>query len=119
MSESNIQNEIIRDVSAQTDARVFRTNSGRAWQGDRVWDPKRNQYILTNLRPYKGLPEGFSDLLMILPKGVTVFAEVKTQKGRTRPAQDRFLEVMRSMGHKTLVARSAEEAVNFIKQHGG
>lgn len=115
-SEHRIQDEIRMEVSKQCPGVIFRTNAGVAWQGDRVYDPQRGQYILINLRPYKGLPEGFPDLFYIGPDRATAFVEVKTDKGRTSEAQSRFHALLQRLGHKICVARSAEDAVSFINR---
>lgn len=112
--ETSIQDEIRQKVSEQCPGVIFRTNAGAAWQGDRVWSEEYRQYILINLRPYKGLPRGFSDCIYFGPAADTVFMEVKTASGKTSAEQDRFLELMRKYGHSTAVVRSADEAVAYI-----
>lgn len=112
--EHKLQDAIRLKVSSECPGIILRTNSGIAWQGNKVWSPEYGQHILTDLRPYKGLPKGFSDLLYLGPGATTAFIEVKTATGRTSPDQDRFLDLMRRFGHSTVVVRSAEEAVNFI-----
>jgi len=87
-----------------------------AWQGEKVWSKEYGQYVLINLRPYKGLPEGFPDLFYIGPGRATAFVEVKTDKGRTSEAQSRFHALLQRFGHKICVARSAEDAVSFINR---
>lgn len=113
-SEHRIQDEIRQAVSEQCPGVIFRTNAGQAYQGDKIWSPEYGQYILTNLRPYKGLPKGFSDCLYIGPAADVAFLEVKTPSGKTSPEQDRFLALMQRYGHSTAVVRSADEAVQYI-----
>lgn len=114
MRESDIQNEIRLKVSEQCPGIIFRTNAGVAYCGDKIWSPEYGQYILTNLRPYKGLPKGFSDCLYIGPESDVAFLEIKNEKGKTSKEQDNFLALMRQFGHSTAVVRSADEAVNYI-----
>ena len=112
--ETSIQDEIRQKVSEQCPGVIFRTNAEAAWQGDRVWSEEYRQYILINLRPYKGLPRGFSDCIYIGPAADMVFMEVKTPSGKTSAEQGRFLDLMRKYGHSTAVVRSADDAVAYI-----
>lgn len=114
-SEHRIQDEIREAVCRETEYVVFRTNAGTAYQGTKIYSPEYGQYILKDLRPYKGLPKGFSDLLCIGPNGKAAFLEVKDEKGRTRPEQEKFLAAMARMGHRVAVVRSAEDAVKALK----
>lgn len=114
MRESSIQNDLRLKISQSCPGVVFRTNAGEAWQGEKVWSHEFNQYVLVNMRPYKGLPKGFSDLLYIGPAADTAFLEVKNEKGKTSKEQDNFLALMRKFGHSTAVVRSADEAVAFL-----
>lgn len=102
------------EVSKQCPGVIFRTNAGNAYCGDKVWSPEYGQYILINLRPYKGLPKGFSDTLYFGPAADTVFLEIKNEKGKTSEEQDNFLALMRKFGHSAAVVRSADEAVAYI-----
>lgn len=113
-SEHRVQDEIRQQVSAQCPGVIFRCNAGEAWQGKKIWSPEYGQYILTELRPYKGLPKGFSDCLYIGPAADTVFLEVKNERGQTSTEQDRFLDLMLKYGHSAAVVRSADEAVQYI-----
>lgn len=115
-SEHRIQDEIRKEVSAKCPGVIFRTNAGAAYQGDKIYSPEYGQYILVNLRPYKGLPEGFPDLLYIGPGRTTSFVEVKNDRGRTSEAQDRFHAMLNRYGHSVCVARSADDAVSFINR---
>ena len=115
-SEHRIQDEIRMEVSKQCPGVIFRANAGTAWQGEKVWSKEYGQYVLINLRPYKGLPEGFPDLFYIGPGRTTSFIEVKTDKGRTSEAQNRFHALLQRFGHKVCIARSAEDAVSFINR---
>lgn len=80
---------------------IFRTNAGKAYSYS-------GQVI--NL-----LPEGFSDLLFVGFNGKVAFIEVKTDAGKLRPAQERFLNLMKKYGYRAGVARSPEEALNIIE----
>jgi hypothetical protein len=110
-SEHRIQDEIRLALSEH--GVVLRLNSGKFWQGKRVWSNEFQQYVLIDLRPVQGCPEGTSDLLYI-GKNTTAFIECKDDKGRLRTEQEKFINVMKSYGHKAGVARSPEEALEII-----
>jgi len=93
---------------------VFRTNAGSYWQGVMIFDPGRQQNILTSLTRINGLPEGFSDLLFVGKDGRVAFIEVKSARGTVRPEQERFLAIMREMGHRAGVARSVTDAMDIV-----
>lgn len=112
-SEHRIQDEIRLAVSKETPSICLRCNAGQAWAGERKFTPEYG-YVIVNPRPVKLLPEGFPDLLCLGPGADTVFLEVKNASGRTRPAQERFLSLMKNYGYSTAVVRSAEDAVQYI-----
>lgn len=114
--EHSIQDEIRKEVSAKCPGVIFRTNAGKAYAGDKIYSEEYGQYILKNLRPYSGLPSGFPDLIYIGPDQTTIFIEVKTDKGRTNEAQDRFHAMLKRYGYRVCIARSAEDAVSFINR---
>jgi hypothetical protein len=69
---------------------LFRSNSGIGWQGKIGTDPRSKKHILTSLRPFRAMPEGWPDLtgwqtIEITPdmigKKIAVFkgVEVKTK----------------------------------------
>ena len=111
-SEHRIQNEIRLALSEY--GIVLRLNSGKFWQGRRVWSEEFRQYVLTELRPVQGLPEGTADLLFLGDGKNIAFVECKTLKGAAREKQKRFLEFMRGFGIKADIARSVEDALKII-----
>ena len=110
-SEQNIQSEIRCALSKH--GLVFRTNAGDYWQGDIVYSKEFKQKVLINIRRVAGLPDGFSDLLVVGDK-YTGFVEVKTPTGRIRPEQINFINKMQSLGHKAGIARCVEDAIKII-----
>lgn len=56
-----------------------------------------------------GVP-GLPDSLALLPNGRAVFMEFKTNKGRLREDQKRFIEELKKLGYEAYVVRSKEEA---------
>lgn len=111
-SERRIQDEIRLKLSQY--GIVFRLNSGKSYGGNRVWDPRRNSYILTDLRPIALCPKGTADLLFIGTNGQVAFIECKDDKGKPREDQKRFIELMRNYGYRAGIARSPEEALKII-----
>ncbi len=110
-SEHRIQDEIRLALSEY--GVVLRLNSGKFWQGKRVWSNEFNQYVLIDLRPVQGCPPGTSDLLFIGNENIA-FIECKDDKGKTRDEQEKFIKIMHSYGHKAGIARSIEDAVEVI-----
>ena len=111
-SEHRIQDEIRLALCEY--GIILRLNSGKFWQGRRVWSNEFQQYVLIDLRPVQGCPPGTSDLLFIGDDNVA-FIECKDDKGKLRPEQIKFLELMQSYGHRAGVARSVEDALKVIK----
>lgn len=111
-SEHRIQQEI--QISASQYGIVLRLNSGKFWQGRRVWSNEFNQFVLTDLRPVQGCPEGTSDLLFLGENNNVAFIECKDHKGKTRDEQEKFINIMHQYGIKAGVARSAEDALEII-----
>lgn len=95
--EHRIMNEI-RLWCGQNDILCFRCNVGRV--------KLSNGYYFDT-----GLPEGFPDLL-ILYKGITYYAEVKTLTGKQRQDQIDFQRILTERGFIYKVVRS----VNDVKQ---
>ena len=111
-SENRIQSEIRLALSPY--GIVLRLNSGKFWQGERVWSNEFNQYVLVNLRPVQGCPEGTPDLLFLGENNNVAFLECKTKKGAAREKQKHFIEIMHQYGIKADLARSPEDALKII-----
>ena len=116
-SESTIQNEIRLSLSEY--GIVLRLNSGKFWQGKRVWSNEFQQYVLIDLRPVQGCPEGTSDLLFLGEENNVAFVECKTRTGAAREKQKRFIEIMHQYGIKADIARSVEDALKIIGEADG
>ena len=111
MREHTIQDRIRLALSQH--GLVFRTNAGSAWGGQYTNAPPYGNIIL-NPRKIELLPKGFSDLLFVGTDGRVAFIECKDDKGKLRPEQERFLNLMKSYGHRAGVARSVEDALRII-----
>ncbi len=111
-SESTIQNEIRLALSEY--GIVLRLNSGKFWQGKRVWSNEFKQYVLVSLRAVQGCPEGTPDLLFLGSNNNIAFVECKTKTGAAREKQKSFMEIMHDYGIKADLARSPEDALKII-----
>lgn len=112
MTEQEIQNAIMAELSDE--ARLFRTNAGKMWQGD-ISHLRTGEIVLRNIRAVKGLPKGHSDLAGVrIGDGRAVYIEVKTPTGKVRPEQENFLRRMREAGALAGVARSVEDAMRIL-----
>lgn len=115
MTEHELQNTIRLAIAPH--AIALRINSGKFWSGTRVWDPVRQQYILTNIRPVHGAPEGTSDLIGCRRRdGKFVAIEVKTPTGTPTTAQLGFLQAVKESRGISGIARSAEDAIKILEE---
>nr|DAN18769.1 MAG TPA: Nuclease [Caudoviricetes sp.] len=101
-SEQEIQNEI-RVGLTKAGHMVFRTNVGKVKTMDGRWFDT-------------GLPKGHPDLYGFRSDGQIFYIEVKNEKGRVRPAQEKFIEVVKQRGALAGVARSLEEALEIVDE---
>ena len=101
--ETALMNQIRVELSKE--CVIFRANVGKVRMID-------GRYFDT------GLPKGFSDLFGARKKdGKAIFVEVKTEAGRVRPEQEKFLDRMQSYGFIAGVVRSVEDAKQLIKNN--
>jgi hypothetical protein len=56
-----------------------------------------------------GLLPGMPDLVVVLPEGKVLWAEIKSDKGRVSPAQLNVHGQLNSLGHVCVVLRSVED----------
>lgn len=83
----------------------FRCNVGKVLTADGIWFDT-------------GLPNGFSDLLVIGSHGDTYFIECKAPGGRQRPDQKKFEELVTGRGFIYILAYSIEDvAKSLLKNH--
>ena len=66
----------------------------------------------------EGVLAGMPDLVICLPKGVTVWVEMKAAKGRISPHQTEIHSRLRILGHLLIVAHSADDALKQLKGAG-
>ena len=101
-TEQEVQNEI-RVGLTKAGHMVFRTNVGKVRMMDGRWFDT-------------GLPKGHPDLYGFRSDGQIFYIEVKNEKGRVRPEQKKFIEVVRERGAKAGVARSLKEALEIVNE---
>ena len=94
-NEHYIQNQI-RLWCGQHGYIAFRCNVGKVLTA-------QNTYFDT------GLPSGFSDLLVLGNHGDIYFVECKAAKGKQRPDQIKFQQMVEERGFKYILANSVEK----------
>lgn len=100
ITEHNIQNAI-RIWCGQHGYLAFRCNVGRVITADgKVFDT--------------GLPNGFSDLLVLGNHGDIYFVECKSANGKQRECQKLFQKIVTERGFKYILAHSLEEFIKNI-----
>lgn len=100
MNEHEIQNSIRLRLS-ELGYCVFRANVGKVQMMNGRWFDT-------------GLPNGFSDLFAV-KDGKIYFIEVKSETGKVRADQEKFIAVMRDKyGCVGGIARSVEDAVRIV-----
>ena len=116
MNEHDIQNKIRLGFSRQIpNGLLFRVNVGSGWTGSKVRKNQDGSVTIFNPRPFDtGVPDGFPDLLGVLPGGRAIFIEVKSEKGKPSPAQINFLAQAIKTGAIAGVARSIEDVLQII-----
>ena len=105
MREHNIQNDI-RAWCGEHDILCFRCNVGKVRCIDGTWFDT-------------GLPDGFSDLIILPGNGIIIFCEVKTKIGQQRQEQINFERIVTERGYKYFVARSIDDVSKIIYNNIG
>lgn len=127
MKETNLVRQIMLTLTQKVKScRLFRNNTGSAYQGDVQWLPGHVSLKIDNPRILDaGLCKGSSDLIgwttvTITPemfgKRVAVFTalEVKTPTGRTSSEQLNFVDTVRAAGGLGFIVRSESEAIERL-----
>ena len=73
----------------------------------------KRQAILVGM----GVHAGFADLI-VLCEGRVLFLELKSLKGRLRPAQEEFREAVLAQGFCWAMVRSLDDALGALADHG-
>lgn len=64
----------------------------------------------------QGVLAGVPDLCIVLPEGRMMWVEMKAAEGRVSKAQTELHEHFAELGHRILVAYSAEEALDKLRE---
>ena len=99
-NEKYIQNQI-RLWCGQHGYLAFRCNVGKILTVDGIWFDT-------------GLPNGFSDLLVLGNHGDIYFVECKSSKGKQREDQKNFQRIVEERGFKYILANSLESFMNGL-----
>lgn len=113
MSESDVQARILLKLGALPGVRLFRNTCGEGWQGKVVG---KTADTVTLLRPRYvtfGLAPGSADLIG-WHGGRFLAIEVKTDIGRTRVDQSKFIAAVLASGGIAGIARSDRDALALI-----
>ncbi len=101
VSESKIQNDILIEINRRGH-RLFRANAGKV--------------VTKDNRVIKLLPKGFPDTFGYRKSdGKFIAIEVKTEKGKLRPEQERFKTFIETQPVLYGVARSVDDAIKIIE----
>ena len=103
MKEKAIQNEILRAFGTKRWMRLWRANCGVAQMGSRV--------VRFGVR-------GQADLTGILPGGVRLEVEVKSDRGRQTEDQRNFQRMVERFGGVYVLARSVEDVERALERAG-
>lgn len=130
MNETNESRLIMIELGKSCpDTRVFRNNTGMAYQSNNIKKHPNGSITLFDYRViYAGLCVGSSDLIgltsiVITPdmvgKRIATFTaiEVKSEKGVVSGPQQDFMNFVTAFDGIAGVARSPQEAVDVIKKH--
>lgn len=123
MSESQLLADILLGCS-RGPVRLWRQNSGVAWQG-KIVSQDAHRLVLSPYYAVKLAPEGTSDLgglvsitvtEAMLGRAVAIYAgiEAKAPTGRVTPAQRSFCDMVVNSGGRAGIARSVEDARKIL-----
>lgn len=104
MTEKQIQNLILLTFGTRHDMRLWRANVGVARMGKRV--------------VRFGVP-GQADLSGILPGGIRLEIEVKTNSGQQTPQQKNYQRIIERFGGVYVLARCVDDVWNAIGRYLG
>lgn len=102
MTEAQIQSAIHRAIGSRPDCRLFRNHAGKVQDRSGRWHTF-------------GLAPGSADLIGWC-RGKFLSIEVKTEAGRVKPEQQRWMDAVNQHGGIAFVARSVAEAETKLNQ---
>lgn len=117
MREQEIQRQVMLALS-EAGCLAWRCNTGTGWQG-KMLHQAQGQVTLGDCRPlHAGLTKGGADLIGVAPGGRFLAVEIKTPSGRVSRDQEKFLLAVNRAGGLGFVARSADDALDALRQAG-
>lgn len=121
-SEHAIQNDTLIAISALPDVMCWRSNTGQAWQGQRISRApgalikvERGMCILREARPISFGLEGSPDIIGVYD-GRGFGLEMKAARGSLEVSQHRFRLAWEKAGGLYGVPRSVEEALRILRE---
>lgn len=114
MTEYELMQAILLKYSRGA-SRLFRTHCGVAWQGN-IAEHTPSKLILLNPRALRLGTAGIADLTGWSAGGIYTAIECKCERGRTRPEQLAFLDLVSECGGRSGIARSVDDAGLILKQ---
>jgi hypothetical protein len=113
MNEKDVSNSILMAASS-LGVTLFRTNSGKAWQGSKIRFAS-GLAIIENPRRIELLPTGFFDYAGWTLDGRFLGIEVKGPKGRIGEKQQHFINRAKLSGCVAGVAWTVEDVIKLIE----
>jgi hypothetical protein len=130
MNESDILKKVMLKLGTKEWLRIWRHNTGQAWNGKRI-QLKKGSYVtdnfgraiivetgdilIKNAHPVNFGLKGSGDIAgIIAPHGKLLYIETKYGRYRQTPQQKRFAEMIRRMGGIYIVVRNPDEAEQQI-----
>lgn len=101
-SEHEIQQEILLEFGSRHDLKIWRQNTGKLSSGCR--------FISFGVL-------GGGDISGIIKGGRRLEIEVKNDKGKQRPSQKLFQQMIESMGGVYILARSVDDVREGLKKY--
>lgn len=112
MAERDLYPAILLELTRDPSVRLFRANSGIAWQGE-VISQTVDRLILSRPRAVRLGPEGMSDLIG-WSKGRFVAIECKNGRNKLTEPQAAFIRAVQNSGGLAGVAYSVEDARRIV-----
>ena len=103
MRESELIYKVMQELGKH--GAVYRCNSGSV--------------RLESGKYFRALPEGFADIMVILPGGKTCFVECKVKPNKLTEKQIAFIDKVKDLGCSAGVAYSVEEAKKICGLYDG
>lgn len=112
-SETTLQNEIRLALGKRANVRMFRNNVG-------LFKTQDGRNVQTGLCVGSSDLIGFQSLTItpeMIGQKIAVFTaiEVKTEKGKVSPQQDKFIEMVARFGGIGAIVRSVDDAMDVLK----